>query len=41
MQPSCPVPDALTKLSYAPDRIKKALERTRAGVKTFSWKDII
>ena len=29
------MPDALTKLSYAPYLIKKALEHTRAGAKTF------
>ena len=35
MQPSGPMPDALTKLSYTPYLIKKALEHTRAGAKTF------
>ena len=35
MQPSGPMPDALNKLSYTPYLIKKALEHTRAGAKTF------
>ena len=35
MQPSGPGPDAPAELSYTPYHIKKALEQTRAGAKTF------